>query len=86
MSVDVNLQGMTVTGLIGWDGSRAGVDADISIVKGSLDISPIIDGTQYNISFGGYIGEGFSVMVGKNSFKYGYSHGVGGSIDFTMSK
>jgi len=86
LSVDVNLQGMTATGLIGWDGSRRGVDADISIVKGSLTFSPIINDTYYNITFEGRIGAGLSALAGKDGIKYGYGYGVGGSIDFTMSK
>ncbi len=78
-SLFIKLQGMTASGLLGWEGSRLGFDADVSIVNGAIVYKPTINKLKLQVSLEGIIGYGASCMIG-DGFKFGLSIGCGGSI------
>ncbi len=84
VNVDVNLQGMSVTGLLGLRGSRFGFDGDVSIVNGTLAFSFTICKKKININAEGIIGASASCLFIKNGFKLGAALGTGGSLFITF--
>ena len=84
VSIDINLQGMSASGLVGLESSRLGFDVDASIVNGSLNLSFKVGGKKYNIVLEGIIGASASCLVGKDGFKFGAALGPGGSVSVTV--